>query len=146
MDDNLEIGVVFWASVTQMEMWMNVNCFIMSGFSLNSIYWLLHFYLFSIDSEMHCATKESNSVHPPGTFPRGYNSVQICKYRSSSNPWGMKKKKMHLVRNEITYYTSRLFSRQLKVAQSWTEANFIQNWKCVYYTRTETLSDQWICC
>ena len=55
-------------------------------FSLNSRYSLIYLYLFSIDVEMHHATKESNNVHSPGAFPRGYYSVQICKYRTSSDP------------------------------------------------------------
>lgn len=48
-----------------------------------------NFSLFFINVEMHCATKESNIVHPFGTFPRGYNFVQVCKHRCSPNPRGM---------------------------------------------------------
>lgn len=56
---------------------------------------------------MHGITKESDSVSPAGSFPRGYNSVQIWKQGSSSYSWGMNNEKITICSKWIKHQDSR---------------------------------------
>lgn len=57
--------------------------------------------------EMYGYTKESDSVPPAGSFPRGHNSVQIWKQGSSSYSWGMNNEKITICSKWIKHRDSR---------------------------------------